>query len=437
MQRIMNLKGDQNTKIPTPDAEAGRQALRELFGPRNLLGALAGMRRRLGYVFRIGLPGFRPVFLAGPQASHFALVEGRERLRWRNESDPVTGLLGHGLLVEDGQAHDELRRKIMPALHRQQVAGYIDKMWRRTEQVIGAWKPGQTYDMLVEMRKVALLIVMDTLFEVDMTPELERLFPAILDLLKFISPGLWLLGAPRKQYRESITAINAYLYGLIRERRAHPNGGHDLLSDLIAGGMPDELIRDQMLTLFIAGHDTSTALLAWTLYLAGRHAQVQPALAAEAGSLPVETPPSPEQVEGLVFFKQVIDETLRLYPPIHVGNRVAGADLAVCGYAIPPGERVMVSYYSTQHDETHWPDPERFDPQRFGLGKQHTPYSYLPFGGGPRNCLGANFAQVEAKVVLGRLFQRYAVTLTRPRVHLHMGATLEPRPGVFMRVERR
>jgi cytochrome P450 len=164
-------------------------ALRELFGPRNLTGALSAMRQRLGYVFRIALPGFSPVFLSGPQASHFALTEGRTQLRWRNETDPVTGLLGHGLLVEDGEAHDSLRRKIMPALHRQQVSGYIEKMWRRTDQVIGTWQPGETYDMLVEMRRLALLIVMDTLFDVDMTPELERLFPAILDMLKFISPG--------------------------------------------------------------------------------------------------------------------------------------------------------------------------------------------------------------------------------------------------------
>jgi cytochrome P450 len=134
-------------------------------------------------------------------------------------------------------------------------------------------------------------------------------------------------------------------------------------------------------------------------------------------------------VDSLVYFKQVIDETLRLYPPIHVGNRVSAEDLSVCGYDIPKGERVMVSIYATHHDETHWPEPERFDPERFGPGKQHTPYSYLPFGGGARNCLGANFAQVEAKVVLARIFQRYELTLTRPRVHIHMGATLEPRPG--------
>ncbi len=394
------------------------------------------MRRQLGYVFRIALPGFSPVFLSGPEATHYALTEGRGKLRWRNESDPVTGLLGHGLLVEDGEAHDRLRRQIMPALHRQQVAGYIDRMWWRTGQVIDTWQPGETYDMLVEMRRLALLIVMDTLFDVDMTPELDRLFPAILDLLKFISPGLWLLGAPRRRYDQSITAINEYLYRLIQERRAHPNGGDDLLSQLIHAGMEDELIRDQMLTLFIAGHDTSTALLAWALYLVGSHPQVQPELLAEAETLPTEMPPTPEQVDSLGYFKQVIDETLRLYPPIHVGNRVSTENLAVCGYDIPQGQRVMVSYYANHHDETHWPEPERFDPGRFEPGRQHTPYSYLPFGGGARNCLGANFAQVEAKVVLARIFQSYELTLTRPRVHVHMGATLEPRPGVFMRVEK-
>jgi cytochrome P450 len=424
-------------QAPAPNSAAGLAALRELFGPRNLTGALSAMRQRLGYVFRIALPGFSPVFLSGPQASHFALTEARTQLRWRNGTDPVTGLLGHGLLVEDGEAHDSLRRKIMPAVHRRQVSGYIEKMWRRTDQVIGTWQPGETYDMLVEMRRLALLIVMDTLFDVDMTPQLERLFPAILDMLKFISPGLWLVGAPRQQYRDSIAAINDYLYGLIRDRRVHPNGGKDLLSELIADGMQDALIRDQMLTLFIAGHDTSTALLAWTLYLVGNHPRVENELLAETGILPGETSPTPEQVEDLVYFKQVIDETLRLYPPIHVGNRVSAEDLSVCGYDIPKGERVMVSIYATHHDETHWPEPEHFDPERFGQGRQPVPYSYLPFGGGARNCLGANFAQVEAKVVLARIFQRYKLNLTRPRVHIHMGATLEPRPGVFMRVERR
>jgi cytochrome P450 len=164
---------------------------------------------------------------------------------------------------------------------------------------------------------------------------------------------------------------------------------------------------------------------------------VQPELLAESGALPTQNPPSPEQVDSLGYFKQVINETLRLYPPIHIGNRVAAEDLSVCGYDILQGQRVMISYYATQHDKTNWPEPERFDPRRFEAGRQHTAYSYLPFGGGARNCLGANFAQVEAKVALASIFQRYELKLVRPRVHIHMGATLEPRLGVFMRVEKR
>jgi cytochrome P450 len=136
--RKVVLKGDQMTEIPEPDAAAGWAALREMAGPRSLTGALSAMRRQLGYVFRVRLPGFSPVFLAGPQASHFAMTEGHTRLRWRNESDPVTALLGHGLLVEDGESHDSLRSKVMPALHRQQVSGYIGKMWQRTGQVMEA-----------------------------------------------------------------------------------------------------------------------------------------------------------------------------------------------------------------------------------------------------------------------------------------------------------
>jgi len=420
---------------PRVNSSAGRAALPELFGPRNFLGALAAMRLELGSVFSPALPGFHPVVLSGPEASHFALVDARDRLNWRNPSDPVTGLLRHGLLVEDGPAHDELRRAVMPTLHRAQVAAAIEAMWRRTDQVLDTWQAGRTYDMLVEMRRVALLILVEALFHDDFTPHLDLLFAPIQELLKFISPGLWLLGAPRRRAERAALKIDAYIYALVRARRAQPLLEDDLISQLIQAGMDDDLIRDQVLTLFIAGHDTSTALLAWSLYLIARHPEVQLRLSQEVEALPASQPPTLEQVDSAVYLGQVLSETLRLYPPIHVGNRLAAEELDVCGYQIPKGERVMVSIYSTHHDPAHWSEPERFDPARFAPGQKHLPYTYLPFGGGPRNCLGANFAQVEARVVLARLLQRFDLTWMRRRVHLHMGATLEPRPGVFLRVE--
>lgn len=423
-----------SSPIPSFNTRAGPAALRELLGPRNLLGSLSAMSQAMGAIFRLPLKRFSPVVLTGPQALHEALVDQRQNLRWRNEADPVTGLLGHGLLVEDGEAHDALRRQVMPALHRKQVEAYIGKMWQRTEQVLDGWQAGQTYDMLVEMRRLALLIVMDTLFDVDISADYERLLPVILDLLKLISPGLWLLGVPARKYEQSIAAMDEYLFGLIHLRRQGGTNSSDLLSQMTAAGMEDRLIRDQMLTLLIAGHDTSTALLAWALYLIGRHPTVQETLLEESRRLPLDRPPSPEEVEGLVNFEQVINETLRLYPPIHAGNRIAADPLPVCGVEVPQGERVLISYYATHHDDSHWPEPEKFKPDRFLAGQKHTPYTFVPFGGGPRNCLGANFAQVEAKVILARIYQRFDLTLMRKRVSLHMGATLEPRPGVFIKV---
>lgn len=395
------------------------------------------MRLELGSVFSPALPGFHPTVLSGPEASHFALVEARYLLNWRNPADPVTGLLRHGLLVEDGAAHDELRRAVMPALHRTQVAAAVGTMWRRTDQVLDTWQGGRTYDMLVEMRRAALLILVDALFHDDFTPYLDPLFTPILELLKFISPGLWLLGAPRRSAERAAGKIDEYIYALVRQRRSHPLAEDDLISQLIEAGMDDDLIRDQVLTLFIAGHDTSTALLAWSLYLIGLHPEVQRRLRREVEALPADQPPSPEQLDAADYLGQVVSETLRMYPPIHVGNRLAAEELSVCGYQVPKGERVMVSIYSTHHDPAHWSEPGRFDPGRFAPGQKHLPYTYLPFGGGPRNCLGANFAQVEARVVLARLLQRYDLTLMRRRVHLHMGATLEPRPGVFLQVRPR
>jgi cytochrome P450 len=134
------------------------------------------------------------------------------------------------------------------------------------------------------------------------------------------------------------------------------------------------------------------------------------------------------------FIGHVIKESLRLYPPIHLGSRVAAIDLEYDGYHIPAGERVIYSIYLTQRDKEYWPDPHRFDPDRHVPGGQQTPYAWLGFGGGPRNCLGAGFGLLEAKVVLARLLASFDLVLVEPHVHPHMGATLEPRPGVRMRV---
>ena len=371
------------------------------------------------------------------------MITARDQLHWRPESDPVTKLLRRGLLVTDGEEHDKLRRIVGPAMHRGRLGDYVETMWRDTDEVAAAWTDTDgPVDMLVEMRRLALLIVMDSLFQVDFRPDMTRMFPVILDTLRYISPGLWTVWprAPRPGYGRSLRELDAYLYRVISERRRAATVGDDVLGLLVGTPeMTDELIRDQVLTLLIAGHDTSTALLAWTLYLLGSHPDVARRVRDEVDAVLGVQAPSLENVGGLVYLDQVLNETMRLYPPIHIGNRMAATDLWYGDHRIPARARVVYSIYLTHRDGRYWPNPSDFDPDRFSAeaNKARRPYTFLPFGGGPRNCIGAAFAQVEAKVVLSRILQRFELELAHANVHAHMGATLEPRPGVNMRVRPR
>jgi cytochrome P450 len=427
---------------PEPGSEAGRLALRAILKERSIMSALEVFHRSLGNVFRITLPGFRPIMLSGPQANRFVLVQAREQLSWRPHGDPVTKLLRHGVLVEDGEWHDQLRQQMNPALHKQQVAGYVESMWQRTDQVMNSWQGSGPYNMLDEMRRVALLIFMDTLLGVDFTADLPRLWSPILRLITYISPGPWLIWRrfPRFGYAKAIKEVDDYLYGIIGQRRREP-AGTDMLSMLLqTEWMSDGLVRDQLLTMLIAGHDTGTALMAWTLYLLGQHPWAMARAQAEVDTVLGQEPPQFATIEQLEFLDRVIKESLRLYPPIHVGTRRAVQDLAFDGYHLPAGDRILYSIYLTHRDPAHWEQPQQFDPDRFIAHRgqrTHEPYAYVPFGGGPRNCIGAVFGQVEAKVVLARILQSRTLTLLSQNVRPRMGATLEPHHGVMMRVTKR
>ena len=433
-----------------PMRQSGRHALRALLGARSPLAALQAMHHDLGDVFRLPLPGFSPVVLVGPEAARFVLVEARGELRWRNDADPVTRLLRHGLLVEDGESHDALRRLMLPALHKRMLAGYVEAMWRAAAQVSAAWDASTPRDMLVEARRMTLLILMEALYAVDFAPDLDRLWQPILSAIAYISPGPWIVwpGIPRPQYRRTLARLDDYLYAIIRARKQalaasgeETTEAADLLGLLVQAGLDDDLIRDQLLTMLIAGHDTSTALLAWSLYLLGAHPealrQAQAEVRAALADCPPGAPPSLDALNQMPYLSQIIREALRLYPPIHMGARVAAADLAYGGYAIPAGQRVIYSIYLTQRDPRVWPAADQFRPERHAPGqRQEPPYAWLAFGGGPRNCIGAAFGQLEVKVILAYLLNTFALDLLEPRVHVHMGATLEPRPGVRMAVRR-
>lgn len=440
----MSTQSDHTAPLPIADRKVGALVLKETVAERSFLAALRSMHRHVGDIFKVTLPLFQPVMLVGPEYNRHLLVTNRHQVQWRNEKDAVARLLRRGVLVVDGDEHDHYRDLMSPALVRRAVPQHIPAMAAETDRVIGRWQDGQTVDMLVEMRKVALFILMRTLYGVDFAPDLDRLWQPILKLLTYISPGFWIVwpNMPRPQYRAAIRTVDDYLYSIIRRRRTDPDAGdpNDLLGRLLADeSMTDDLVRDQLLTMLIAGHDTSTAMMAWTWYLLGSHPDALDAVQAEIDAVIGDSQPAGEQMHALAYTERVVKETLRLYPPIHIGNRMAKTDIALNGYEIPRGSRVMYSIYTTHRDETHWDNPDAFDPERFCPHARHKrpALSYVPFGGGPRNCIGAAFSQIEAKVIAARVLQQYELELLPQDVHAHMGATLEPRPGVMMRVHRR
>ena len=414
-------------------SELGRAAMRALFTERSPLGPLKVMAKYVGRFFQIPIPGFSPYVVFGPEANRKVLVTERNKLTWRN-TDPVTDYLDRGVLVVDGEDHDRYRKLMEPPLHPSRLPDYTQMMISQTDRVTSQWQDGETVDLLVESRKIALLIIMQTLFNKDVWNDLPRIWSPILKAIEYISPDAWIIwrNMPRFGYRKPLKALDEYLFEIINNRRKQNSEGGkqfvDLLQHLIDAGLTDKIIRDQMLTMLIAGHDTSTALLAWTFALLGQNPEIHTQVVQEVDQTEIKHQ----------LLDNVIKESLRLYPPIHIGNRRVAEDMDFTEGIVPAGERMFYSIYLTHRDPEIWGNAEQFCPDRFSHGRKTPPFAYVPFGGGPRACIGAAFGQAEARIVMTRLLQTFSFEPVNPhQIHAHMGATLEPRPGVMMKIYKR
>lgn len=401
--------------------------MQALLKERSPLGPLKVMAKHVGRFFQIPLPMFKPYVVFGPEAVRKVLVTERDKVLWRN-TDPVTDLLGRGVLIVDGEEHDQYRALMEPPLHPSRLPDYTQMMIQQTDRVSSQWKDGETVDMLVESRKIALLIIMQTLFSKDVWDDLAMIWKPILKAIEYISPGAWIIwrNIPRFGFRKPLKKLDDYLFKIIEERRKEERKRNDLLQHLIDAGLTDQVIRDQMLTMMIAGHDTSTALLAWTFALLGQHSKIHSQVVDE-----VDHAKKPQILD------HVIKESLRLYPPIHIGNRRIAEEMDFDGNKIPKDERMFYSIYLTHRDPEIWENAEDFCPERFSHGRKTPPMSYIPFGGGPRACIGAAFGQAEARIVMAHLLKTFIFEFTNHPIQAHMGATLEPRPGVIMKVHKR
>jgi cytochrome P450 len=423
---------------------------------RDPLPLLLDAYERYGPIFSMRLLHSRVVFMLGPEANHFVTVAHPENFHWRESSfGDLIPLLGDGLLTIDEDYHDRARAIMMPAFHREQVAAATEAMTIETDHAIGALPVGEVVDIYDWMRNLAMRIAMRALLGLD--PDEAGKGAAAAEhferALGFygIDYHLRLLRGPGSPWRRMIasrTVLDEIVFGEIARRRAKPDPRRrDILSLLVgargAGGeeFADQEIRDQVMTLMFAGHDTSTSTLTFMLHELARHPEVTRRLHEEQDRVLGGETPTPQQLEKeMPYLEMVLDEVLRLYPPAWIGPRRAVRDFEFGGCTVPRGAYVNYCSWASHRLPEVFPQPEAFIPERFTRERKAAlpRGAYVPFGGGSRICIGKRFGQTEVKLVATKLLQRLRVEALPGRtMTIRQMPTLSPTGGLRMRVLER
>jgi cytochrome P450 len=409
--------------------------------------------RRYGEVIRIDLLGIKGAALHGADANRLILVDRPENFLVEPLIDRVRArwIVGHGLLFIDDPEHKQQRRLMLPAFHRKRIEEYAHVMLASTEEAIRRWKAGVTLDMSKEMHRLALVIAGRALFSMELEGRAHQLGEAVATVVSTLSNplNLGLAQLPfdlppagkGRTLRRSIKGIDRVLRRIIREHEQAGKDTGDVVSMLVSardeegGKLTTEQIRDQLLTLFVAGHETSANALTWAFYLLAQHPQVTLKLLSELERVLGGRPPTPADLESLPYLEAVMKETLRLYPPAPSANRVVKETFEWKGYTILAGELVTYVPFVSHRMETQFREPDTFRPERWdpASGETPPPYAYIPFAAGPRSCIGAGFAQMEIKLVLATILQRFRLDLV-PDQHIEatVRTTLQPKDAVLM-----
>ncbi len=443
--------------IPGPGRLAVLRSL--LFGRRSgfVQRSLEQWRRYSDPVsFRLG--PLTVVLVTHPDHVQELVTRHRDTLYKGRAYEPVRRMIGLGLVTSEGELWRRQRRLMQPHFTPRAVARLADVMTSCAADLLARWDrlpPGTPLDVEREMQRLTMRIIARTMLGVDLGEELGSLGRAFGEALDFISarsaallPLPLLLPTPaHRRFRAAMALLDGYVYRLIERRRAAPETGEDLVAHLLAArdemsGAPldDRQIRDEVLTIFFAGHETTALALTWCFSLLSRHPEVEQRLAGELEAVLGGQPPSLEDLPRLRYTRAVIDETLRLYPPAPLFPRNVRHDDAIGGCALPAGSMVLFSPYITHRRADCWPEPDAFRPERFldGRSKEHPPYAYFPFGISPRTCIGNHFALLEAQIVLATIAQRYRLRrMPGPDVLPGARGTLHPDRPVLLALERR
>jgi cytochrome P450 len=378
----------------------------------------------------------------GPAEIQEVLVDHAADFRKSFGTRMLIPLLGNGLLTAEGDEWLRHRRLASPAFHRERVESYGRTMARYAQDSVDSWTDGEVLDLHDEMTSLTLRIVARTLFDNDVTTriaEVASLGTWIQDFyylrfasLRFLIPT-WLPTPGNRQLARATRRLDDVVYGIIRERRPGEDRG-DLLSMLLmardeqGAGMSERQVRDEVMTLLLAGHETTALALSWAFLLLNRDPETRERLEAELAAVLGDGPASPDDVPALPFTQAVVNETLRLYPPAYVTGREAIRDTTIGGVRIPKRHIVLISMYTTHRDPRFFTEPDAFRPERWldGLEKRLPRGAFIPFGMGSRKCVGASFAMMEATLLLATIARRWRFELAPGEVGTHPSITLRP-----------
>jgi len=420
---------------------------------RDPLSYMPNLVKEYGDIVTMRYYNFRVYFVSHPDYIEQVLVNDNRKYIKGRILRKNKQLFGNGLLTSEGDFWLRQRRLAQPAFHRARIATYADKIVRYASRLAAEWCNGDERDIHAEMMRLTLAIVAKTLFDADVDHEAKRVGHALeaimhfnSDFRKLILTPTW-LPTPRKIRATFATAkLNRIIYRFIEERRQSANDNGDLLSMLLAARdddgsrMTDRQLRDEAITIFLAGHETTANALSWTWMLLAQNPTVEAKLHAELDSVLRGHAPSLDDVPNLPYTGHVITESMRLYPPAWGMARIAIEDTEIAGYPIPKGCGVSLAQWVVHRDPRWFDAPMEFRPERWegDLLKRLPRFAYFPFGGGPRQCIGNNFAVMEAVLLLATIAQKFRIRLVSGKAIVPAASiTLRPKTGIWGKIEAR
>jgi cytochrome P450 len=392
--------------------------------------------------------------LNDPDAIHRVLIDNNRNYRKSPNYVGLKLILGEGLVTSEGDFWRRQRKLSQPAFQRDRIQAFAGAFIEETDRTLASWegKVGETVDVHAEMMKLTLRIVSRTLFgtSIGSEEEAEECGRALTVGIRYandyveslIKPPRWLPTPKNRAFKRAVKTLDALVYRIIEERRQSGAQHDDLLAMLMAAtedgrGMSDLQLRDEVMTLVMAGHETTANALAWTFYLLSKDPAVERRLRAEVAGALGDRAPGADDAPRIKYARQVLEESMRLYPPAWIFERQAIEDDVVGGFKVPKRSIVAISPWVLHRQRALWENPEGFDPDRFAGDQERSRFAYLPFGAGPRQCIGMGFAMLEAQLILARVAQRFRLELVpSQKVTPEPVVTLRPRDGLEMRIRR-